>query len=438
MTSESQNNFVLPLISKLYLNMDLADVHFVFKNDDEKVPANKTILAAGSPVFRAMFYGDLKEKDKVEIADATADGFKEFLQFFYLSKVTLTMENMEEVARLADKYDIFECLNNYATTLIDGLTMDNMCWGYQLAVIIKHKELKAYCEKNICAFTEDLLKSNTFLHCDQKILKHILEIETLMYDETEIFGACLEWAKFACDRNVIDENEPKNLREQLGDCFNLIRFNAMTHEEFVKHTVAYEEVFTRDELAHILYKTTSKFTPNKFNQIPRLKTFLQWDNTQMLDCSQVISTSNPVYYIKNSESVWFSTSVPVVLGEIYCVPIRNGNGYNISLNYNITVVEINAQSFEVSASTKIVFKGTVLVSGDKEIKVALCQPFAINPKKMYEIRLDSSTNTSGYYCYALPWKSDVKLDEKVTVTFHTNPSTNEQRGLISRLCFNQF
>lgn len=438
MASESVNNPVLPSISKLYLETELADVKFVLTSDDDTkfVAAHKVILAAASPVFSAMFYGKLKEKEKVEIADVTINGFKEFLQFFYLDNVQLTMENMEEVARLADKYDMIERLNIYATNQIDRLTMDNMCWGYQLAIIIKHEQLKAFCEKHICAFPDDFFKSNTFQQCDRKTLKHVLELETMMYDETDIFEACLAWAKFNCEQNGIDNTKAANLREQLGDCFNLIRFGAMTHDDFVTHTVAYEELFTRDELAYILYKTNEDI-PKKFIQNPRSNTFLQWNNAQMLVCSQNILTTNPAYYIQSPESVWFSTSVPIVLGEIYCFPIRTANGWNINLNCNVNIVEINAQSFDVSASTKIIFNGTVVFAGEKEIKVPFTQPIPINPTKMYEIRLDTATNVSGYYCHGLQWKSDVKLDEKIAVKFHRNPSNSERRGLVSRLCFNQ-
>ncbi|XP_055318706.1 uncharacterized protein LOC129576854 [Sitodiplosis mosellana] len=212
----------------------------------------------------------------------------------------------------------------------------------------------------------------------------------------------------------------------------------MTRKDFATRTVAYEELFTRDELAHILYKTTSKFTPNKFNQNPRSNSLLQWDNTQMLVCSQEILTSNPPYYIQSPEPVWFSTSIPAMLGEIYCFPVRTGNGYSINMKFNATVVEIDAQSFEVSAPMKILFKEAVTFNGDKEIKIPLSQPLAINPKKMYEIRLDTATNTSGYYCHVLQWKSEVKLDEKINVKFHRNPSNSERRGLVSRLCFNHF
>lgn len=50
----------------------------------KKIAVHKLILAAGSPVFHQMFYGQLKETKPVEIVDVSVDGFTEFLQFFLL------------------------------------------------------------------------------------------------------------------------------------------------------------------------------------------------------------------------------------------------------------------------------------------------------------------------------------------------------------------
>lgn len=114
---------------RLYLNNDFADVYFVFNEDDEteKVPANKVILVVQSPVFNSMFFGALKETGDVEIVYASVDEFKEFLQFFYLSQVVLTVENIKAVARLADKYDILKRVHECAGLLENQLMLYNMC-----------------------------------------------------------------------------------------------------------------------------------------------------------------------------------------------------------------------------------------------------------------------------------------------------------------------
>lgn len=52
---------------------------FSVHDEIEKFSANEANLAVLSPVFKAMFYGQLPEKGDVPIADADANGFKEFL-----------------------------------------------------------------------------------------------------------------------------------------------------------------------------------------------------------------------------------------------------------------------------------------------------------------------------------------------------------------------
>lgn len=107
MTEKFGNKIETGACEILYLNEELADVNFLFKNEGKavKVPANKAILAALSPVFRAMFFGQLQEKGDVDIVDATSDGFKEFLQLFYI--------------------------NNFANWLTANLTPENVCFAYQ-------------------------------------------------------------------------------------------------------------------------------------------------------------------------------------------------------------------------------------------------------------------------------------------------------------------
>ena len=53
-------------------NDQLSDVKFVAANSESKqvIPAHKFILAIGSPVFEAMFYGELLEsRDTIELPD---------------------------------------------------------------------------------------------------------------------------------------------------------------------------------------------------------------------------------------------------------------------------------------------------------------------------------------------------------------------------------
>lgn len=433
MSSESKNTFASELMASLYLNPKWADVLFLFEIDEE-VPAQKSILAAASPVFDAMFFGPIKEKDVVKIDDSNPSAFKEFLQLFYLENVKLTMENTDEVARLADKYDMVDCFNKIATSLIGEFTMDNMCWGYQMAIATGHDELIKFCEKNISAFSDDAFKSATFLHCDQKVLKKILQLDNIQCKETEIFEACIEWAKFNCKENGIDESKAENLKAQLGDCFNLIRFGVMTLEEFTIQTKPYYKMFSQIDLANIFYN----LSPNIFNKTPRLRNVIQWDKDQVLECVEYDSVGTPTnYYLQNSESLWFSSNALLILGEIFCYSLKNSQGYHVAVNFNISVNEASSQSFTETTSTKTVYNGSIQLKAS-ETRVTLPQPILINPRKMYEIRLATGSEPGYYYYSSTPQKVEVKLDQKILVEFRRRPSNISRRGLVCRLNFNKF
>ena len=60
----------------LLQDRDLCDVCFVVGNQNAKIYAHKLILALSSPVFKSMFFGELKEtKFEIVIPDLTAAGF---------------------------------------------------------------------------------------------------------------------------------------------------------------------------------------------------------------------------------------------------------------------------------------------------------------------------------------------------------------------------
>ena len=63
----------------LFNNPDLSDVRFLV--DGQTVYGHKFVLAMGSPVFKSMFFGELKEKREViEIKDLTSVGFMNALR----------------------------------------------------------------------------------------------------------------------------------------------------------------------------------------------------------------------------------------------------------------------------------------------------------------------------------------------------------------------
>lgn len=51
-------------------------------------------------------------------------------------------------------------------------------------------------------------------------------------NEVKVFKMCMEWAARSCHISGLDTTAAE-MREQLGECFNLIRFDRMTPSQFV-------------------------------------------------------------------------------------------------------------------------------------------------------------------------------------------------------------
>lgn len=131
---------------KWYLNSTTADVYFTFASTDldstssTRVPAQKALLACDSEVFEAMFYGPLKESGDIHLSDVSEAAFKEFLQFFYLIKVKLSIENLADVMYLGHKYDFINCIDVCLQFFKDEHSADNILIGLSMAILYDHSD----------------------------------------------------------------------------------------------------------------------------------------------------------------------------------------------------------------------------------------------------------------------------------------------------------
>ena len=96
--------------AKFMLNNDrLSDVKFVASNSNgeseskQVISAHNFILAIGSPVFEAMFYGERVEtKDTIELPDCDYESLLELFRHIYSDEVNLSGSNGVSVKRGPD------------------------------------------------------------------------------------------------------------------------------------------------------------------------------------------------------------------------------------------------------------------------------------------------------------------------------------------------
>lgn len=82
-----ENSIVNKTIEKLYKKRDeTGDVAFIVES--QNIRAHRSILAALSPNYEAKFHGLQPHTGDVNVEDVTAAAFNEFLQFFYIWKMS--------------------------------------------------------------------------------------------------------------------------------------------------------------------------------------------------------------------------------------------------------------------------------------------------------------------------------------------------------------
>lgn len=245
-----------------------------FYDVESKVPAHKAILAASSPVFDRMFYGDLKQEQQVKITDVSFEAFCEFLQFFYIDEIDITPENVFEVFRMVDKYHVQESAKVCEHFLQETVTPNLLCLYYDVALIFDYsQEIIRKIEASITSNATQALKSKWLARSSEIVIKKILEMDELDCSESDVFAAAISWAIEACtSKGQLASTE--NLKAELGDCLALIRFPCMTAVEFSISMEKYRDLLDYNQLFDIMNYIVGDRPltyAKQFNNKPRLK-----------------------------------------------------------------------------------------------------------------------------------------------------------------------
>lgn len=255
----------------LFNNELLSDVNFVVKSSSDKdhssvkkckmvIPGHKFVLAIGSPVFFAMFYGELAEKkDFIDVVDCEYESLLELFRFLYSDEVNFNADNVMRVLYLAKKYLVpalvDKCIE-YLGEILDGSNVFSMM---ECSRIFDEKKLMEQCWSAVDKYAEDAVKSSSFLTIDQSVLEALVERDTLMVKEVELFKAVDKWATKECERQeLVADGVAK--RRILGERIVMaIRFPVMEQKEFVA-VVLDSDILTSKEVYDVMKHYSSVLT----------------------------------------------------------------------------------------------------------------------------------------------------------------------------------
>ena len=269
-TIRERNAFMFcnPLMSDIKLVVPNESNETTAARESVRVPAHKYILAISSPVFHAMFYGDLAEtKEEIELPDCEHDSLIEFLRYMYSDEVSLTPQNITGIVYLAKKYIVPSLVLKCTEFLEKNLSFENVFQNLVLAQRFDEKNLEKRCWEVIDNETKSCIQCDSFLNIDRATLACFLKRETLMIEELHLFRAVWRWAESKQDSKL----NGGQVRELLGDAIFYFRFPAMTLTEFGQN-VAVSGILTESEALDVFlhFSGVEHEKEQKFSSVPRL------------------------------------------------------------------------------------------------------------------------------------------------------------------------
>ena len=245
--------------TKFMLNNDLfSDVKFVVRKSDgeseskQMISAHKFVLSIGSPVFEAMFYGELADtRDSIELPDCEYESLFELFRFMYSDEVNLSGINVMGVLYLAKKYMVPSLADKCTEYLHDNLDPSNVFSILPSAEKYEDKLLVDRCWKVVDRKTEAAMKSDGFATIGRSLLEALVERDTLNIAEVELFKGVVEWAKNESEKrgSATDGQEKRRI---LGErIVKAIRFPVMKQKEFIT-VVLDHKILTLAEVTNLI------------------------------------------------------------------------------------------------------------------------------------------------------------------------------------------
>ena len=264
----------------IFNNELLSDIKFVAptsnsdsesRKSQKSIPAHKFVLAISSPVFYAMFYGELAETGgTIELPDCDSESLLELFRYLYSDEVNLTGSNVMQVLYLAKKYLVPSLAERCTEYLREHLEASNVFSILPQAQKFEDKDLEERCWSVIESHTEEAVTSDDFVTLERSVVESVVKRERLNVKEVDLFKAVDRWANRAVEKQGLTPDS-KVKRKVLGEeIVKAIRFPVMSHKEFASVVVDCD-VLTKRELGVMIkhYGDASLKCPLPFIHSPR-------------------------------------------------------------------------------------------------------------------------------------------------------------------------
>ena len=426
--------------TKFMLNNDLfSDVKFVVRKSDSEgeseskkmIAAHKFVLSIGSPVFEAMFYGELAEtRDSIELPDCEYESLLELFRYLYSDEVNLSGSNVMGVLYLAKKYIVPSLVDKCSQYLQDHLQPENVFNILPIAEKYEEKGLVDQCWEVIDNQSEEAVKSDGFTAIEHSLLEAVVSRDTLAINEIDLFKAVDLWATKKCEKQGLEANGEVKRRVLDETVVKAIRFPVMELRDF-SAVVLNSKILTLDEVTRLVqFFTSSRATEVGFPATSRTGVFTKQIGTW---CRFEIFDSKGWGCDGLSDFLVFSVNKEISLHGL-CLFGSNNKFYSVDLKI-MNPVEMSTLAQKTGKfKSKLIYYGKSSYYG---FEVNFDKPVRVKKNSRYEIE----AKLYGPYCFSgasglrVVETSGVKFTFYDSTHFPTSNRTSVSSGQFPQLLF---
>lgn len=355
---------------KLINNSFLSDIEFSFP-DGRSLYAHSFVLCMRSKTYFDTFKSSIGKEKRVAVEDTDYETLLEFLNHIYSDVPTVSDNNPIDVFRLAKKYCVDYLEKKCITAILRDLKYNTAC---ELLESCGEEEGWGLIEEKVVEFIASnymkVISDESFLNIKSETLQTILELDPVSNDnEREIFKYVMQWATRACEKED-DDVDGMNKRMQLSENLKLIRFAAMTLDEFNMCMNDEPDLLIDMEISAIRSNIETGIT-NPYGFLDEKRTILSnvIENLVLSEHGKVFCASNilpTLFSTSKTYSMSFSVRPSVLLTGLYILCARG--------NVKISIMIDDDEIYSIKCSS---------FSGNK--KLTIRPKLRLIPDKMYKI-----------------------------------------------------
>lgn len=425
-----------------HLDPESANVFFVLKSNEtgekKTFPCHKSELIAAHSVFERLL-ADVNEMDHgIEIVDASAEAFTEFLEFVHNGRMKFEPCHLEDLLFLSQKYEIPECAEYCVQVCIETMTLQYVCWAYENAIYFGQKILQQTCEKTIRIYAEEIFEFGLHSNCDLSTMARCMKLP-LLCSEFDVFRACLSWTKAACARTQgLNPTSIDDLRSPLRELLFKVRFDTIPKETFIENKMLFKQLLKMDELKEIwlLIGGSDTFVSHNFLDKNRRVLQLDWDEDHILPCDRSLNVQTSLdQEIPKLQQIFFRTDRPLLWREFVCGKLSKLDDSSLAeVSMKITIAQHPDKMFFTFDQPKVLFVIEKTLTTESENAVMLPETIIVKPNYKYEIKLEKLED--GRCCTQYVLSRGIISTKDLEIQFDSMPR-RQFDCIVTRLHFNQ-